>query len=615
VPALIVEVLAANAAFVAVALALGEPVLRLLEALVGGSRRTPSLTRLGTALLAGFGTIALAGIALAAVHLFRWQAFAVCGAVVVVLGRTALAEYGRWGSQFLARLPRAGALVVLATAVALVVFAAQWLAALAPPVAYDELAYHLPEAHALADTHTLHLTLGSNRTGTGLYGNLPTLAETLYGVALTIRGAALVHVVHLSMLAAFVVLAAGVARSLWGDRAAALAVIGISLYPELIENAITGYIDAAATAFEAGGALLVVLWAVRGERGDAGAGALLLGSAAGIKYTTLPTLLMAAALVAVLSFRRRTWRFPLTLAGIVFVACGYWYGKNLVRFGNPLYPFAFGHPGITNALYQGWLQSIHQFGKRSFNDFLDTPGRFAFTGSIPPFIAFAFAPFALVARGSRSAAGLLLAYVVLYTTYWYWLGSTQTRFLTSAVVVAIVLAGAAVGAARSRLALLGVVAVGVAACLAQQARSHSFTTNVRGVVAIWLDTPQARYALGLESTSAYLHRNFGCQVDAVDLLAERRLRGAVALWYLAPTMVYPRDNRVAPIHVDGATPASVREELRRQGFRYAFTQGSPVSQLSPYPVVQQVLSESRPFWRRRDCTLYRLALGSSSARG
>jgi hypothetical protein len=612
VPALIVEVLAANVAFVVVGLALGEVVVRLAEVAVGGSRRPPSLTRLGTALLAGFGTCALAGIVLGACHLFRWQAFAVCSLVVVVLGRHVLAEYARASTRFVSRLPSAGAVVSAAVLVAVVVLGAHWLAALAPSVAYDELAYHLPEARMLAETHALHLTLASNRTGTGLYGNLPTLAETLYGVALTLRGAALVHVLHLSVLAAFVLLAAGVTRMLWGTRAAALAVIGISLYPELIGNAITGYIDAAGTAFEVGGVLLLVLWAVRGERGDAAAGALLLGFAAGVKYTSLPTLSVAVALVAVLSFRQRILRLPLTLAGIVLVACGYWYGKNLVRFGNPLYPFAFGHPGITDALYQGWLASIHHFGSpkwpRTLTGFLDTPSHFDQTASVAPFGAFAAAPFSLAARGSRRAAAFLIAYALAYATYWYWLGSSQTRFLMSAIVVAIILAAVAVGAARGPLWIGAVAVAALALAYSDHDRHHSFGFDVRGMAATWLDTSQARYALGFESASQYLHRYFGCQVDAVDLLARHRLRGGVALWYLAPTMVYPRANRVAPIHVDGATAASVRFELRRQDLRYALTQGNTLRQLSPYPAVQRVLSESQPLWRYQACTLYRLAL-------
>jgi hypothetical protein len=612
VPALIVEVLATNAAFVTVALALGEAVLRLLEDLVGRLPRAPSLTRLGTAILAGFGTIAMAGIVLASIHMFRWEAFVVCGGVIIVLGWRTLVDYGRWSKRFLAGLPRAGVFVILGAAVAVIVFGAQWLAALAPPVAYDELAYHLPEAHVLADTHTLHLTLGSNRTGTGIYGNLPTLAETLYGVALTIRGAALVHVLHLSMLAAFVLLMAGVVRTLWGVRAAALAAAGIALYPELVGEAITGYIDAAGTAFEVGGALLLILWAVRGERGNAAAGSLLLGFAAAIKYTTLPTLLMAGVLVAVLSLRRRTWRFPLTLAGIVLVACGYWYGKNLVRFGNPLYPFAFGHPGITDALYQGWLTSIHHFGARTWtrtmSGFLDVPSDFDQTASVVPFAAFAAAPFSLAARGSRRGAALLIGYALAYTTYWYWLGSNQTRFLMPAIVVTIVLAAVAFGAARSALWVGAVALAALALAFSDHERHHSFGFDLRGTVATWLDTSQARYALGFETTSVYLHHWFGCQVDAVDFLARRRLSGAVALWYLAPTMDFPRDNRVAPIHVDGATAASVRYALRQQGVRYALTNGNALEKLSPYPAVKKVLSESRPFWRYQGCTLYRLAL-------
>jgi hypothetical protein len=607
---LIVEELAANVAFIAVALAVGEAVLRVVERLVGGSPRPPSELRAGTAVLAGSGTCALAGIVFAAAHLFRWQAFVVASAATVALQRHTLVDYARWASRSFARIPRGGGLVGAAVLVFGMVFGSHWLAALAPPVAYDELAYHLPEAHSLADSHVLHLTLYSNRTGTGIYGNLPTLAETLYGEALTIRGPALVHVVHLTMLAALVLLIAGAMKSLWNARAAALAVIGISLYPELVANATTGYIDAAATAFETGGALLLVLWAVRGDSGDAAAGALLLGFAAAVKYTTLPTLLLGAVLVAVLSFKQRTWRLPLTLAAITLVACGYWYGKNLVRFGNPLYPFAFGHPGITDALYRGWLLSVHQFGNRSVGSFLETSTKFASTPTVALFLGFVLAPLALLAHGSRKAAALLLVYLLAYTAYWYWYASSQTRFLTSAAVVAIVLGAAAVGAARSRLALVGVIAVALAACLAQQAHSHTFTGDARGTVRTWLDTFDARYTLGLRSRNAYLHRYFGCQVDAVDALARRRLRGGVALWYLDPTIYYARDNRLRPIHVDGPTAASVRAELRRQGFRYALTQDLPLQELSPYPVVEQALANSRRIWHDSDCSLYRLALGS-----
>src|SRR5262249_58974945 len=113
-------------------------------------------------------------------------------------------------------------------------------------------------------------------------GNLPALAETLYAEALPIDGTALAHALHLSLLVAFVLLAAGVARRLFGGPAAAVAAIGLLLYQELLYNATTAYVDAAATSFEAGSVLLLALWVVRRDPVDAAAGAVLVGLAASV---------------------------------------------------------------------------------------------------------------------------------------------------------------------------------------------------------------------------------------------------------------------------------------------------------------------------------------------
>lgn len=601
-PGLVAEALCANAAFAAVALALGEEILRRVEAAVGASSGKPSLRRLGAALLAGFGASACAGIVLAAVGLFRWEAFAVCGLAVVALGRRRLAAYGRAGARFLGRTPRAGPVVLGASLVAAVVGVSQWLAALAPPEATDELAYHLPEARTLADGHTLHLMLGTDR----IYGNLPTLAETLYGEALAIQGTALVHALHLSILVAFMLLAAGVVRTLWGARAAALATAGIALYSDLLYNATTGYVDAAATSFEAGGVLLLALWLVRGDDAAAGAGALLLGFAAGVKYTALASVLLAAILAAAVVRRRRSRRLALALPALALAGCAYWYGKNLVRFGNPVFPFAFGHPGVSDATYRYFVGSVEAFGPRTLTRFLWVPTRFASDASATAFLGFALAPLAPVARGPWRAAALLLAYVAAYTTYWFWLGSHQLRFLSSAVVVAIVLAAVAVGAARGAAGLAAATVLAAALAGVAQLHTQGFNLHVRGAVAAWLDSSKARYALGLETRSAYLHRYFGCQVDAVETLAARRLAGAVALWDLDPPPDYPRRNRLEPMNVTATTPAGVRAELRARGVRFALAQGRPVTELSSNPAARSVLAAARPFWRLGDCTLYRL---------
>lgn len=581
-PALILECLGANLAFFAVALTLGESVLRRL----GCDRVEP-----GAALLAGFGACASGGLVLAALHVFYWQALAVSGVAVVVLGHRTLRRHLVWPR--LSRDP----VVLSAVLVAGVVAVAQWLAALAPPEATDELAYHLPEAHTLADTHSIHLMLGSDR----IYGNLPALAETLYAEALTIKGAALAHLLHFSLLLSFVLLAAGVVRSLWGARPAALAAAGLLLYSDLTYNATTAYVDGAETAFEAGAVLLFARWAVTKMRGDAAAGALLLGFALAVKYNALATAVLATVLVLVI---RPRW-LP-RLAAVAFVACGYWYMKNLVRFHNPVYPFYFGHPGITGATYRYFIGTVHAFGPRTPGAFVEVPTRFATDPNATAYLGFALAPFALAARGPRRAAGLLLAYSVAFTTYWFWFASHQTRFLLSAAAIAIVLAAVALGAARTHVALAAVLAFALLAAGGAQLKAHGFNAHLRAAVDSWLDTPKSRYALGLESRSAYLHRYFGCLVDAADTLAARGLAGGVALWDLTPSPGFPRANLFAPIKVTATTVAGVGEELRRRDVRFALAQGMPVTQLSSNPAAAPILRSATPFWRGGDCTLYRL---------
>jgi hypothetical protein len=597
VPLLIVETLAANLVFVCVALALGEPALRLAGLVAGdGSPRPPSLARAGAALLAGFGACAYLGLLLAALRIFYAGVLVAVAAVVLVLGRRTLVAYARW-------LRGAPPVALGAAALGACLVAAEWLVALAPPEATDEIAYHLPEARSIADTHALPLMLGSDR----IYGNLPALAETLYAEALSIEGAALAHALHLTLLVAFVVLAAGVAQRLFGGAAAVVAAIGLLLYQGLLYNATTAYVDAAATAFEAGSVLLLALWVVRRDPVDAAAAAVLIGLAASVKYTTLATAAFEAAVVAIVAVRERRAGLALRLAGLALAACVFWYGKNLVRLGNPVFPFAFGHPGVSDATYTYFLDSVRTFGPRTLRAFLEVPWQFATVGEVVAFLAFYLSPLSLVARVPRVAAALLLAYAALYTTYWFWLASHQTRFLLSAVAVAIVLAAAAVTRARGAAGYAAVAVVAVAAIAVAQARVASFVVaDVPDAVAAWFGDPKARYALGLDSRTAYLRRYFGCEVDAVDALASRHLTGAVGLEELSPPAYFATANHVEPFHVTATTPAAARAQLRGEGFRFALARDEPVTALSSNAAARPVLAAARPVWRRDGCTLYRL---------
>ena len=240
---LVLTVFAANLAFAVVALGTGDLVLELGERWVGAARRPPSLARAGAALLVGFGACAYLGLLLAVARLFRVEAFAFCAVLLVVVTRRRLIDYARWAASGLAGLRRPEPFMTLCAVAIALVASAQWLAALAPPVATDELAYHLPEARTLADGHVIRLMLGSDH----IYGNLPALLEVLYGEALPVRGTALAHALHLTLVFGLLLVTAGVVRRLWGGRVAALALLGILLYTDLTSNATTAYVDAGAT--------------------------------------------------------------------------------------------------------------------------------------------------------------------------------------------------------------------------------------------------------------------------------------------------------------------------------------------------------------------------------
>jgi len=575
VPLLVVETLAANLVFVVVALAIGERVVRLL----GGERG-----RAGFALLVGLGVVAYVGVLLGLAHLFGRIELAVAAVVLVAAGD--LRPY--------LRLPRFSWHAVLPLAL----FAAQWLAALAPPEAYDELAYHLPEARSIVHAHALPLTLNHDH----VYGNLPALMETLYAEALAFRGTALVHAVHLTVFGAFLLVVAGAVRMLFGSRAAALAVIGLLLFQDLTYNATTAYVDTAQLSFALAGLLAIVLFAAFDRAGDAAAAALLLGFALSVKYSALPTAAFVAVVAAVLLVRRGRLALAPALAGLTVLACGFWYGKNLVRFGNPVYPLYFGHSGVDEGSYKHFLADVQQFGPRTAYGFVTAPSRYANLGALVAFVSAYVAPLALLVRRFRIEAGILLAYALWYFVYWYWLGTHQLRFLAPAASVAIILSAVALTRRATLVAavLVAIVAVGVA-----EARLRSFATaQARPAAEAAVGAPKSGYALGLESRRAFLRHYFGCEYDAVAWLEQRRANGAVVIAEGSLAPWFARRNVFRPLVTSASTRAGVEHDLRAQGFRWIFTPAG-TGHLSSDPVADALLARAPPAWSEDGCALAR----------
>jgi hypothetical protein len=599
VPGLVFRTLGELVAFGACAFAVGS----LLLSCVGRLARShndaaPSLLGASVRVLAGFGGIAYAALVLSLLHALRWWVLLPLGLLTLVAARRDLGSYAR-----ALRRPRADRLAVGLLALAGVMAAGEFLAALAPAEAYDELAYHLPTARAIASPHAAHQLLHAS----DIYGNLPSLAECLYAAGLTVGGVAVAHALHLAILLAFIGLAAAFVRERFGSRAGALLAVAILAYPHLTYNATTAYVDAAATAFELGALLLALRWLETDDAADLVTAGLLIGFALSVKYTSLFTAAFIGVLVAVVAVRRGAVRPAIVSSGIALVTCVFWYAKNLIRFHNPFWPFYLGHRGLDDATYNAFLAGVHAFGPRTPVAFLEVPWRLASDQLVVPFLALSLVVLALLARPARALA----IYALVFVTYWFWIATHQVRFILSGVVAAIiaVVIALAVGgrALRVVLAVAAVVAVVVA-----QARVHPFSISAVGpALAAQVGSPKAKVALGLESREAYFRRYVGCEADAVTYLDAHPGLSPVLLRQTALAPWFARTTRFGKLPLDTTSPARAARALRAGGFRSALARdsepGTFATGADPSKAVQRVL---RPIWKEGDCAILRVAPSS-----
>jgi Dolichyl-phosphate-mannose-protein mannosyltransferase len=596
VPSLIFRTLGELIAFACCAFAAGSLLVAGLRRLARGhADETPSMRGGALRLLAGFGGVAYAALVLALLHGLRWWVLAPLGSAVLLAARRDLRAYAH-----ALRRPRGDPVALAAFALAGAMAAGQFLAALAPSEAYDELAYHLPIANAIGSSHAAHQLLHAS----GIYGNLPSLGECLYAAALAVDGVALAHALHLAVFLAFVALAAAIVREQCGPRWAALTAIALLAYPHLTYNATTAYVDGAATAFELGALVLALRWVARDQPADLFAASLLLGLALSVKYTSLFTAALVGLVVAVTAVRRRALRLPATAAGITLVTSAFWYVKNLIRFGNPVWPFYLGHRGVDDSTYTAFISGVHAFGPRTLHAFLEVPWRLSGDASLVPFLALSLVVLALVPRPSRALAGFAL----VFASYWFWLATHQVRFLLTGVAASIIAVVVALAAGGRALRVAFAVAA-IAAIVVAQTRIHPFSiAGVPGALAAELGSPKAQYAVGLESRSAYLRRYFGCEADAVSFLAARPALSPVLMRQTALEPWFGGAVQFGKLPLGAVTPARAARALQAGGFKSALVRASEPGTFAtgegPSVAVDRRL---RRIWHEGDCTIFRVA--------
>ncbi len=208
--------------------------------------------------------------------------------------------------------------------------------ALAPEIFYDSLVYHLalPSQYLMAGR--LHAT------PTNLYSGIPMYMEMLYTWGLVIGDGALARLIHWStgigVWVAVMALSLRCRAPLFGWLASAM----FFFMPMTIYNMGT-------TAVEVGSTFMVVLCVYAcllflageadGENGATGfciLSAIFCGVAMGMKYPNWP---IAGVMVLALLLTRTQKRSWMVFGGIAAVCVLPWVLKNLVFYGNPVFPY------------------------------------------------------------------------------------------------------------------------------------------------------------------------------------------------------------------------------------------------------------------------------------
>ena len=256
---------------------------------------------------------------------------------------------------------------------------------------------------------------------------------------------------------------------------------------------------------------------------------LLAGAAVAGKYTELVTvaLIGLCLLPRLLLLEPRRWIDAFAFSAALVIVGAFWYVKNWILLGNPIYPFVFGHPGLSDQWMAEYIQDISRafdpanriystnlLTLQGWRDFGYILYHWFFSGHFEAQVALVLAVSALVFRPRRMA--MLSFCVVALFVIWYAVMFNHIRFAMPAYLL--FFSTAFVGATVLTEASLPIAAwtrAFVQQCAGRLRRLGTFPA----VVAAWT----SRWPVGGQPWS----RRWGLRVAAVAAIL---LIGGRALW-------------------------------------------------------------------------------------
>ncbi|WHO76813.1 hypothetical protein [Rhizobium sp. BT03] len=306
--------------------------------------------------------LAIAGGAatvLGAVHGLRWEiVLPIVAASMIWRWRDLVAVLYEFGSLFgkIAADTKSGNPVPVLAALTCIVLCYVWsVLALFPSGIADVWVFHIPLANSIIE----HAGFVSPQIDHPFYGNIPLFFNLLFSLVMMVSG----HwtgaaIMNIAIFFGFLLLLSSCA-SRWracGFFLVAALILSTPFFSGSVGEPMT---DLARSCFSV--AAVLFLWRYLETRRPAELFhcALVLGGAVGGKYTELQMVgLIGLALMPTLLKGRVSLPLFLSCLCAFLAVAGYWYAKNLIVLGNPIYPFMFGHPGLTDAWMADYMLEL-----------------------------------------------------------------------------------------------------------------------------------------------------------------------------------------------------------------------------------------------------------------
>jgi hypothetical protein len=303
--------------------------------------------------LPGLALVVLLVTILSLLHLVRaWVMAPLALLILVGLRRDTVAVWDAVKDATAATIAavRAGDLFPLAALVvgAAVTYVGLFLCFI-PASNVDVWVYHLPLVQSIVS----HAGFAYPQIDNLFYGSQPMALEMLHGAGMVFfNHFAIASAINLAIYLSLAVLA--VACIPRGRGFLFLLLCYLFVVRLELQSAATPMIDTPRACLSIAAFLFAWRYAWTFRRMDLILSALVAGLAVAAKTTELVNVLIICATLAPFIWRRGTWRDLIPAAGIFAAVSSYWYIKNLVLYGNPVYPFIFGHPGLSDA----WIRDL-----------------------------------------------------------------------------------------------------------------------------------------------------------------------------------------------------------------------------------------------------------------